>query len=88
LNFQFNYVSNRTDLIQQNEIHAKLKYAGFIDRASEWNDGEHKKIIKIIVGATMSMITSIRVVYEEPDGTIKLASEHGGGSRFFKVVIL
>jgi Jacalin-like lectin domain len=88
LNFQFNYIPNRTDLIQQNKIHSKLKYAGYQYSGSEWDDSEHRKIIKIIVGAGMSIITSIRVVYEEPNGTIKLASEHGGVSRFSKVVIL
>jgi Jacalin-like lectin domain len=88
LNFQFNYIPNRTDLIQEEEIHVKLKSVGYKSLGTEWDDGGHHKIDTIIVGARNSIISYIRVVYEEPDETKVLSSEHGGDARFLQVVIL
>jgi Jacalin-like lectin domain len=89
LNFQVNYILNRTDLIQEKEtIHVKLNSIGYNNFGTEWDDGGHQKMDKIIVGTRNSIISSIRVVYEEPDETKVLGLERGGQSSSLKVVTL
>jgi Jacalin-like lectin domain len=69
-------------------IHAKLNSIGYNIFGTEWDDGGHKKIHKIIVGTRNSRISYIRVVYEDSDETKVLGLEHGGNSSTLKVVSL
>jgi Jacalin-like lectin domain len=65
-----------------------LNSIGYNNFGTEWDDGGHQKIDKIIVGTRNSIISYIRVVYEEPDETKVLGLEHGGLSSSLKVVTL
>jgi Jacalin-like lectin domain len=66
----------------------KLNSMGYDNYGTEWDDGGHKKIDKIIVGTRNSRISSIRVVYEDTDETKVIYPERGARSSLFKVVIL
>lgn len=56
---------------------------------TNWDDGGHQKIEKIIIGRRGSIISSIRAVYSDPDGTKVVGPEHGGKSlTSVKMVIL
>jgi Jacalin-like lectin domain len=69
-------------------IHVKLNSIGYNNFGTEWDDGGHKKIDKIIIGTRNSRISSIRVVYEDPDESKVLGLEHGGNSSALKMVCL